>query len=308
MSKHAYLITFNNNYQVLSACLRMIDRRENDIFILGDKKVFKKLEDVGECLPTLSNANLRILEPMIINWGAYSQIDAELVLMKAAIKEGADYSYLHFLQNSDLPVKSQDEIFRYFDSHQGIEFVNVDPGWEDRVWRAQYRFYFCQNRWCRNNIMLKGLNLFVYYCQRLFNLKTNDDISMYVGSALFSITLPCAKYLVSTETEIKRRFKWSYCGDEIFIQTMIMNSPFADKLMKLADGQTNNAVLVDWQKPHRHNSPRLWRKEDFNEIIEKSSPDFCFARKFIGDIDMEIVTQIEHNMRNRSKYCYDDMF
>ena len=56
--------------------------------------------------------------------------------------------------------------------------------------------------------------------------------------------------------------------------------------------ETSNALLVDWSKPHRHNSPRLWQKDDFEEILFKSEK-CCYARKFIGDIDLDIVKMIE---------------
>lgn len=67
--KHAYLFTINANFQVLSTCLRMLDKRENDIFILGDRKVFKNRNECKKCLPELKNSSVYILEPQVINWG-----------------------------------------------------------------------------------------------------------------------------------------------------------------------------------------------------------------------------------------------
>lgn len=224
--------------------------------------------------------------------GGYSQIAAELRLIKFAIDTGIEYSFLHYLQNSDLPIKRHEEIIRFFEESREKEFVNIVFGWNERLWRAKYCNLFCQNRWAKTHKFLRALNLLGVKIQKMLKLSINDDIQMYVGSAIFSITLPCAKYIANKEKEIRHRFKWSYCGDEIFLPTIIMNSPYRDNLIYLDNGQTSNALLLDWNKPHRHNSPRLWRGDDFDEIIAKSK-NYCYARKFIGEIDMDIVHKVE---------------
>lgn len=38
MGKHAYLIAANSNLSVVRTCLRMIDDKRNDIYLLFDKK------------------------------------------------------------------------------------------------------------------------------------------------------------------------------------------------------------------------------------------------------------------------------
>ncbi len=38
MGKHAYLIATNSNLSVVRTCLRMIDDKRNDIYLLFDKK------------------------------------------------------------------------------------------------------------------------------------------------------------------------------------------------------------------------------------------------------------------------------
>ena len=225
MRKHAYLLTVNSNHQVLSTCLRMLDKAENDIFILGDRKRFKSRTDCAAYLPKLSYAKLIVLDPVCINWGGFSQIKAELILLKSALDNGTDYSYLHYLQNSDLPIKSHEDILNFFESHHGYEFVNVVDYWDDRVWRARYRFFLCDFGCFKRCRVLRGANMALFKIQRLLGMCINEDITLYVGSALFSITPSCAKYILGREREILSRFKWSYCGDEIFLPTIIMDSP-----------------------------------------------------------------------------------
>lgn len=44
-----------------------------------------------------------------------------------------------------------------------------------------------------------------------------------------SLTDSAVRYLLSKESFVRRRFRFTCCPDEIFAQTVLMNSPFKDK-------------------------------------------------------------------------------
>ena len=225
--------------------------------------------------------------------GGYSQVEATLTLLEKALASGEEYSYLHFLQNSDLPIKSNEDILAFFAEHQGEEFVNIEK--KSSAWAEQccrYRYFFSHNRYYRKNKLLKGLNIYCAKLQRWLDIKANTDISIYYGSALFSITLPFAKYLVQRKDEIKRRFRWALAPDEKFIQTMLMNSPFAENLAGKDGDSTPNCMLIDWTRDRQKNSPHVWKHSELDYLITRPK-EFCYARKFMENVDMEIVTDIE---------------
>ncbi len=107
--KHAILMTLHDNIQVVQTCMRMLDDERFTFYLLVDtKSVFLP----KEFIPKLVNSKVRILPSLKINWASCSQIEAELILMEAALKEGNEY--LHFLQGADLPLKNTEQIDSFF--------------------------------------------------------------------------------------------------------------------------------------------------------------------------------------------------
>ena len=83
MKKHAYLIIAHDKFDQLKTLIRMLDDPRNDIYLHIDSKagVFDSSE--FEALPQY--AKIYFTERTSVIWGAYSQINSELVLLKAAV-------------------------------------------------------------------------------------------------------------------------------------------------------------------------------------------------------------------------------
>ena len=223
----------------------------------------------------------------MINWAGYSQIQAVLNLIKAANSRGEEYFYLHFFQGSDLPIKSQDQIHSYFEQNNGYEFVMIDtPNKNMAQNKAWYRHYFCHNRYFRKNKFIKVLNFGLVYLQKFFRIRKNKDIELYQGSALFSITGNCAKFVEEEIPQIRKRFKHSLAADEVFLQTILMASEYGSKIKNVDQSVSCNARMIDRTRPDGKNSPHVWRREEVDYLL--SLPDgFCFARKFDEKIDFD---------------------
>ena len=56
--------------------------------------------------------------------GGGTQIVAELFLLREAAK--TPHMYYHLLSGNDLPIKSNQYIYQFFDSHLGEEFIHID--------------------------------------------------------------------------------------------------------------------------------------------------------------------------------------
>lgn len=296
--KHAYVFTINGNLPIVNACLQMLDYDTNDFYLLCDSKCTIDLE---KQLTKLKNGRIVYIGRKLINWGGHSQVSAVMTLLKEVVKSGVMYSYIHFIQGSDLPIKSNDKIVQFFEENRGKEFVDVDNSenginWAERC--CKYKYLFCHNRFYRSNKILKVLNLVFARAQSLVGIKCNRNVKFYYGSALFSITLEFAKYVVSQEGRIIKLFRWALAPDEKFMQTILMNSPYAEKIYKsdTSNEVSSNAYLIDWQQ-REHNSPRVWRKGDFDIIISQPN-DVCFARKFSSSVDMEIVYALKDYILN----------
>ena len=116
MQKHAYLIIANRNPGQLQTLLTLLDDSRNDIYLLVDRKSVGYPRDFQ-----LNYATLFSVSPLVIDWGSYSQIEAEMRLFQAAAP--GKYAYYHLLSGLDLPLANQDEIHAFFAAHPGKEFI-----------------------------------------------------------------------------------------------------------------------------------------------------------------------------------------
>lgn len=140
--------------------------------------------------------------------GGYSQIATELVLLETACARGK-YSYYHLLSGQDLPLKSQDDIYAFFEEESGYEFVrfyneNFEAG--DRV----YYYYPFQEVCGKGNgittFPFKIANCFMVAVQKMIKFTRNKDIRFQKGSNWFSITDNLARYVLSKKQWIKKVF------------------------------------------------------------------------------------------------------
>lgn len=288
--KHAYLILSDSVNLVLNACLRLIDDKRNDIYILFDKKSHISDDKKKFLISTLTYSKLEFLPEITVNWGGRSQIEAPLILLEFARKQG--YIYYHFFQGSDLPIKSQNAIHDFFANNYGKEFIQIEKKRtqmaENKVW---YWHWFCHNRFFRKNIIMKMLNFGFVKLQKVLGVSHNRDIQLYQGSALFSITDKCADYVLSQKNWIKRRFRFSLAADEVYLQTLLMNSNFCNSIAEISSEVTCNARLIDRTRPDGKNSPHIWRYEELTYILEQPA-NRCFARKFDEKIDLQIINAV----------------
>ncbi len=212
-----------------------------------------------------------------------------------SLRNGTEYSYIHYLQGSDLPIRTQDDIHRFFDAHKGTQYVNLDKHNTFGNFKCQYRHFFCHNRYYRSNRIVKILNFGLVAIQQKLGIRKNTDIHLYHGSALFSITGECARYILSREREIKQRFRWALAADEVFIQTILMDSPYGDKIANIDKDKSSNARLIDWTRPRKKNSPHVWHSEELDYIMNQPE-DICFARKFDEKEDLNVAMLIKRHI------------
>lgn len=286
-NKQAYLIIAHKDDMTFRTLLRMLDNDKNDIFIHMDKK--NKTYDPSETENLVTHSCLYHSERSSVTWGGYSQINAELILLKFATEKG-HYQHYHLLSGQDLPIQTQGDIQSFFEENDGKEFVGYDKPefhFGDRVY---YR-WFLQEQIGRRSL-LKVIQKPLVYFQRKLRIKRNTEVRFQKGANWFSITDELAGYVVSKEDWIREVFKDSFCADEVFLQTVVENSdaegqPFKDNLYwKVFDNShSQNMRCIDWKR----GLPYTWHVEDMEELIE--SP-LMFARKFDCAVDAEIIKKI----------------
>lgn len=217
--------------------------------------------------------------------GGYSLVKAELSLLKLST-DSAHYSYYHLISGQDLPIKKLDDIYDFFETNKGKEFIRFNHPvfkYKDRI--DVYHFFedFLGRR------SGNRLNRAFLKIQRILGIERNKDIRFQKGTQWFSITDQFARYILSKKDWIQDVFRYSACPDELVIQTVFINSPFTDNLYYRAFDNDCRAIsrFIDW----RRGSPYVFKSDDYEELI--NSP-YMFARKFDDAVDKTIIEKLKN--------------
>ena len=290
MKRHAYLILAHHRFGQLRKLIELLDDERNDIFVHVDRKATEfnpSLWD-GVC----RQSELHFLEERLdVRWGGVSIMRAELALLEVAVQCG-EYDYYHLLSGMDLPIKSQDEIHRFFDSHSGTEFLNLwacDEGLESR-----FRYYtlFPEGE---KKAVTRVINHAFKKLQRAVGYRINRDVDFRYASQWFSITDSLARYVLSQRDRLERVFRHTTICDEIFLATLVWGSPYREKLFVKEPAENQRTVnmsnmrFIDWTRGESIRHPWTFRADDWDLL--QSVPHF-WARKFDEQVDSEIIDRI----------------
>jgi len=278
MNRHAYLIMAHNRFDFLKELLLSLDDSRNDIYLHIDKKAEGFCYD--DFSGILQESRLYFTDRLSVHWGGYSQTACELKLLKAAA--GRHYAYYHLLSGSDFPLKSQDEIHRFFEEHAGKEFLRFDsPKVPRRVRERISLYHIFRESSCP---LAEPCDMIFGKIQRLLRVDRlkNASFELQKGANWFSITDAFAQYVLSKEDWIQTYFHHSVCADELLLQTLAANSPFMDQVFDPFgdDSSLGNLRYVDWKRG-TENSPYVFRDED-REFLQ--GLPHLFARKFDHNI------------------------
>ena len=270
--RHAYLIIAHNNPKILYAQVKILKDIDTDFYYHLDRRFDF---DKNKLIELAGDSRCIFLPSKKVQWGKYSQIDCELRLLESAIQ--GDYDYYHLISGVDMPIKTKIEIDNFFQKNNGKEFIHFDKKKvAQQVTDRIALYHFCPGR---KNYERK-LNGFFYKIQKLLKVNRLAGLEWEVqkGANWFSITRDLANYVVQNKKLIKKRFACSFCGDEVFLQTLVWNSEFKNNLydQTFADDYHSCMRYIDWER----GNPYVFTKEDLQELIEV---DYLFARKFSSD-------------------------
>lgn len=268
--KFAYLIMAHDNTNQLITLLKLLDDAENDIYLHIDKK--SKVLNENQIRYAVVKANLFVYSVFNVKWAGLSQTKCQSFLLEEAIK--TEHDYYHFLSGHDLPLKTNKEINAFFQKNAGKEFIHFES--DDFCLKDVCRYYHFENS----------------VLERFFiNLQKKIDIrrKLYCGANWYSITHNLATEFIKNKKKMFRIVNRTISSDEYILQTFYRRFAKGDyqlyKTTKNPYDYESVARLIDW----RRGSPYVWRKEDFNELINSGR---MFARKFDEKIDNEIIQMI----------------
>ena len=297
MYKHAYLIMAHNQFDLLETLCQLLDDPRHDFFIHIDSKA--KDFEPKRLTEAVKYSGITFIDRQSIFWGGMSMVYVELALLKEAMKQG-EYSCFHLISGVDLPLKDANTIYNFFEAHSGTEFIHLcteEFCESDSVQDRARLNYFLQEKAGRGSNFLSYVQKVGLIVQKVVGVDRRKKIGKPVvcGSQWFSITQSLAKYVLEQESWIIEHFHNTLIPDEMFLQTLVGGTPFADHLYLPAGRGSYRSCMryVDWKR----GNPYVFRSEDFDDLI--GSP-YLFARKFDMNVDAQIVEMIYNHVKGQS--------
>lgn len=280
LMKHAFLLMAHGEGAVLDILLSQLDDERNDIFLHVDRKYDVLYERVQKI--KLKKANLICLEKRFdVQWGNFTQVETEMMLFETAWRRGG-YDYYHLLSGVDLMIKSMNELDDFLQRKKGKEFVAFWQGpAHEKDLKRKTRYFYCftkhyrgKKNWKRSiHVFLRNFLLSV---QKALNVRRRYPWVLKKGSNWVSVTNDFVGYLLNQKALIRKYFHHTLCPDEIFLQTLLWNSSFKERLCQADAMMEGSLRAIDWER----GKPYEWKTEDFQFLSD--CPAF-FARKFNAD-------------------------
>ena len=282
---HAYLLMVHKNQEQVENLLRLLDDKHNDIYIHCDKKW--AAADTERLRGCLRESGMFFTGRTDVRWGDVSQINCELLLLEAAA--GNHYEYYHLLSGQDLPLKPQREIRRFFaDNGPDKNYIGFssDPSFAAAQIAYRLNTYHLFRRAGAVSTLADQVG---GKLQKTLGVRRMKDGREYgYGSNWFSINDALAQYVVRESDAIRREYRNTLCADEIFLQSLVLRSPFRDSLYTDARGERSNLRCIRWTGENRDN-PYVFREKDYDDLLASGC---LFARKFDPQEDPVIIQRI----------------
>ena len=287
MLRHAWLIMTHGNFPILEKQLRFLDSANADIYVHADADgvPFEQYRALTE------KSTVTFLPRQKVFWGDLSQIECELRLLEAAA--GIGYDYYHLLSGVDVPLKSREYIEEYFAERSGTNFVKFESRTISARHLARVKYYYpLQKKNIRGRLARTAVRELTALSQRLARVdrtKKYPGVVFQKGTNWFDITDDLARYVLSRKDRIREMYRDTCCADEIFLQTIVINSRFADTLTPYAFDDDFRACCryIDWKR----GNPYTFGNDDYDELVH-TGPDFLFARKFDWSAAPDVVDRL----------------
>lgn len=270
--------------QLVDLVKALLNFENSKVYIHIDLRAQGLMEGVGE-LKKYPNVEI-ITERYKVYWGSYNQIRATLALMKAGRKE-LSQSYYLLLSGQDFPIKRPIQLVEFLKKNKDkqflINFKLPDAQWQDGGLTRLGNYYFNEPNW---PWLLNKINALLAIFQNKLNVRRKPYFQQYGGANWFNLSQAALAYAVDFVKEnpgYLNAFKYSRCADEMFVQSILLNSPFKDKVV------SEDLRFTDWSTGPEF--PRILRENDFDRLINSNNK--FFARKFDYNIDSGIIEKLK---------------
>lgn len=291
--KHALLITAYKNPHHLVALAENLDDRFRLYIHIDKKSSFSTDEIIAlEAHPRVAH----VVRKYKVNWAGINHLRALLHLLEVAI-ESKGNSHFHTLSGQDFPIQSSNQIINFFENNSSTQFMenfsipagHWTHGGMHRIWHF-YFFDWFNHKSKFGNFVNRGLNKL----QRIAGFKRKWPAHLpplHGGGSWLSVPRDCATYIVNyneEHPEFLKRLRFTLCPEELFFQTIIMNSEFAHTTV------SDHLRYIDWAVRNGNSPANL----DESDLVRITASEKIFARKFEYPVSEILIKQIKEKINS----------
>jgi hypothetical protein len=279
--------------------VRLVRKLNNDLtsFIIHVDKKTDQVTYRSMVDPLCTFKNVFFLHRYERNYRDFNHLKATLDGFQKVYELGIPYDYMILLTGQDYPIKSNEHIQMVLRDSGGNSFLEYftlpsehwknENGGLDRInywhfnWHGLEYAIREKNRYTPSFLtpLISGPAKFLP-----FQRKLPPDFKVFGGSAYWCLSRDCIEYVrtfVKQNNDFVKFFKHVLIPEEIFFQTVLLNSPLKSKIIN------DNLRYIVWPSSHH---PPILRKENLNEFINSNK---LFARKFDETVDLDVLDMID---------------
>ena len=289
MKDIAFLVLAHTDPVQVGRLCRALDYRAR-IFVHLDAKV-----DIRPFLAQPLPESVTFIKDRVrVSWAAYSQVEATLRMMRAALDSGHDFSHLVMLSGLDYPIKPLPSLHAFLNQNTGRELIKFVDASAQPAYRVFYEHYWFleANTWLRpaslDRLMRHG---FGRVLRKFIRKPQPKGMTCCWGSAYWALTPACARHILEFSDSSPEYVQWarsSFAVDEHFFPTIVAHSRF------LAPSEGFQSYVgtgpQTWRLGCLHINRRKTHTEaDFEELRDS---DKFFVRKIMSGQSDRLVERL----------------
>jgi hypothetical protein len=283
--KQVFLIHAHKDIEQLNTLVKQL--RDDDFLI------YVNLDLKSEISPAWVDPAARVVRRRIdVRWGGISQVEATLHSLRQIVAEVPEFDKVIFLSAQDFPLLPNDRLKQELAALAGHELLDAMPLGEGG-WPVAFRYqYFHREGGGRLGRAACGVaNRVLRVLGRRRSLP--GGLQAWGGSSWWALSRDCIRMLLeraAREPRLLRFFGTVLCPDEMFFQTLVMNSPLRSRVL----GQ--NFRHIQWPEQGARN-PKILDETDFAHIA-RARAHFC--RKLDSSASAYLLPQLRALLLSRA--------
>ncbi|MGH3134037.1 MAG: beta-1,6-N-acetylglucosaminyltransferase [Gaiellaceae bacterium] len=265
MTRIAYIVSAYHLPGQLERLLRRLAAPDVRFAVHVDRKTRRAVYE--EMVERTRDLEVAFLPRHVSHWGGFGHVRATLKGIDHLVRERVPFDYAVLLTGQDYPLRSPHAIAAVLGGASGRSFMNhwalPYPPWGDRGGLDRIQDWHL--------ITYRRLHLAVPLRRRL-----PLGLTPYGGGAYWCLSRPVVDHVhgfVHANPGYVRFFEHVLIPDELFFQTIVMNSPLRDSV------ENDNLRYLDWS---REPGPAVLVRDDVPALVASHK---LFARKFDERID-----------------------